>query len=48
MKATDTLTYDENEIRRIAVKAFDIAMKRDVYKRQVLLIAAADLRQRAD
>ena len=28
MKATDTLTYDENEIRRIAVKAFDIAMKR--------------------
>lgn len=27
-KATDTLTYDENEIRRIAVKAFDIAMKR--------------------
>lgn len=29
LKATDTLTYDENEIRRIAVKAFDIAMKRD-------------------
>ena len=28
LKATDTLTYDENEIRRIAVKAFDIAMKR--------------------
>lgn len=27
-KAIDTLTYDENEIRRIAVKAFDIAMKR--------------------
>lgn len=27
-KATDTLTYDENEIRRIAVKGFDIAMKR--------------------
>ena len=24
----DTLTYNENEIRRIAVKAFDIAMKR--------------------
>ena len=28
LKATDTLTYDENEIRRIAVKGFDIAMKR--------------------
>ena len=28
MKATDTLTYNENEIRRIAIKAFDIAMKR--------------------
>ncbi len=28
-KATDTLVYDENEIRRIAVKAFDIAMKRN-------------------
>jgi len=27
-KAVDTLTYDENEIRRIAVKAFDIAGKR--------------------
>ena len=27
-KAMDTLTYDENEIRRIAVKGFDIAMKR--------------------
>lgn len=27
-KATDTLTYNENEIRRIAIKAFDIAMKR--------------------
>ncbi|MGN0375568.1 MAG: 3-isopropylmalate dehydrogenase [Butyrivibrio sp.] len=26
--ATDTLTYNENEIRRIAIKAFDIAMKR--------------------
>ncbi|MGN0642794.1 MAG: 3-isopropylmalate dehydrogenase [Huintestinicola sp.] len=26
--ATDTLTYNENEIRRITVKAFDIAMKR--------------------
>ena len=27
-KAVDTLTYDENEIRRIAIKGFDIAMKR--------------------
>ena len=27
-KAYDSLTYDENEIRRIAIKAFDIAMKR--------------------
>ena len=27
-KAIDTLTYDENEIRRIAIKAFDIAMTR--------------------
>lgn len=29
MTAVDTLTYNENEIRRIAVKAFDIAMKRN-------------------
>lgn len=28
MTATDTLSYNENEIRRITVKAFDIAMKR--------------------
>lgn len=27
-KAIDTLTYNENEIRRIAIKGFDIAMKR--------------------
>jgi len=27
--ATDILTYDENEIRRIAIKAFEIAMKRN-------------------
>ena len=27
-QATDTLVYNENEIRRIAIKAFDIAMKR--------------------
>lgn len=29
LKATDMLTYDENEIRRIAVKAFEIAIKRN-------------------
>ena len=28
MTAIDTLKYDENEIRRIAIKAFEIAMKR--------------------
>ncbi len=28
MTAIDTLRYDENEIRRIAVKAFDVAMQR--------------------
>ena len=28
-KAIDTLTYDENEIRRIAIRGFDIAMKRN-------------------
>lgn len=27
-KAIDTLSYDENEIRRIAIRGFDIAMKR--------------------
>jgi 3-isopropylmalate dehydrogenase len=27
-KAVDTLVYDENEIRRVAIKAFEIAMKR--------------------
>ena len=27
--AVDTLKYDENEIRRIAIKAFEIAMKRN-------------------
>lgn len=27
-KATDTLTYDENEIRRITIKGFETAMKR--------------------
>lgn len=29
LKAIDTLTYTENEIRRIAIKGFDIAMKRN-------------------
>ena len=29
MTAVDTLKYDENEIRRIAMSAFDIAMKRN-------------------
>ena len=29
MRATDKLVYDENEIRRIAVKGFEIAMKRN-------------------
>lgn len=29
LTAIDTLKYDENEIRRIAIKAFDIAMKRN-------------------
>lgn len=29
MTATDTLTYNENEIRRIAKRGFDIAMKRN-------------------
>ncbi len=28
-RAIDTLTYDENEIRRIAIQAFEIAMKRN-------------------
>ena len=28
MQATDTLVYNENEIRRVALKAFEIAMKR--------------------
>ncbi|MFR5602333.1 MAG: 3-isopropylmalate dehydrogenase, partial [Lachnospiraceae bacterium] len=40
LKATDTLTYDENEIRRIAIKAFDIAMKR---KKQVISVDKANV-----
>ncbi|MCR5509004.1 MAG: 3-isopropylmalate dehydrogenase [Lachnospiraceae bacterium] len=38
--AVDTLTYNENEIRRIAVKAFDIAMKR---RKKVTLIDKANV-----
>ena len=38
--AVDTLTYNENEIRRIAVKAFDIAMKR---KKQVTSVDKANV-----
>ncbi len=40
MQATDTLTYNENEIRRIAVKAFDIAMKR---KKHVISVDKANV-----
>ncbi len=40
MTAKDTLTYNENEIRRIAVKAFDIAMKR---KKKVLSVDKANV-----
>lgn len=40
MQATDTLTYNEHEIRRIAVKAFDIAMKR---KKQVISVDKANV-----
>ena len=29
LTAVDTLTYNENEIRRIAIKAFEVAMKRN-------------------
>ncbi len=41
LKAIDTLTYDENEIRRIAKWGFDVALKRgrkvcSVYKANVL------------
>ena len=38
--AYDTLTYNENEIRRIAVKGFDIAMKR---RKKVTLIDKANV-----
>lgn len=40
LQATDTLTYNENEIRRIAVKAFDIAMKR---KKHVISVDKANV-----
>lgn len=39
-QATDTLTYNEEEIRRIAVRAFDIAMKR---KKQVISVDKANV-----
>lgn len=38
--AVDTLTYNENEIRRIAVKAFEIAMKR---KKEVISVDKANV-----
>ena len=38
--AVDTLTYNENEIRRIAVKAFEIAMKR---RKQVISVDKANV-----
>lgn len=40
MTAVDTLSYNEDEIRRIAVKAFDIAMKR---KKQVISVDKANV-----
>ena len=40
LQAVDTLVYNEEEIRRIAVKAFDIAMKRS---RQVTSVGKANV-----
>lgn len=40
MTAIDTLKYDENEIRRIAVKAFEIAMKR---KKHIISVDKANV-----
>lgn len=40
MTAVDTLTYNEHEIRRIAIKAFDIAMKR---KKRVISVDKANV-----
>ena len=37
-KAVDTLTYTEEEIRRIAIKAFDVARKRRAWTRQTYWI----------
>ncbi len=39
-QATDSLVYNENEIRRIAIKAFDIAMKR---KKEVISVDKANV-----
>jgi len=38
--ATDILTYDENEIKRIAIKAFEISMKR---KKRVISVDKANV-----
>lgn len=40
LQATDMLVYNENEIRRIAIKAFDIAMKR---KKEVISVDKANV-----
>lgn len=40
LQAVDTLTYNEHEIRRIAIKAFDIAMKR---KKMVISVDKANV-----
>lgn len=40
LQAVDTLTYNENEIRRIAIKAFEIAMKR---RKQVISVDKANV-----
>lgn len=40
LQATDTLTYNEKEIERIAIKAFDIAMKRN---KQVISVDKANV-----
>lgn len=40
LTAVDTLSYNENEIRRIAIKSFDIAMKR---RKKVTLIDKANV-----
>ncbi|MEG2870710.1 MAG: 3-isopropylmalate dehydrogenase [Clostridium sp.] len=39
-RAVDTLVYNENEIRRVAIKAFDVAMKR---KKQVISVDKANV-----